>query len=77
MSLPVFLVHLVPQLSISITHNKCPTTLLHLLINCISATSAVQKLFLKGKYILHFTDFLITGLCHSSANCWFSESELE
>ena len=49
-------------LKISITHNKNLTTLLNLLINCISAKSAPQILSLNAECTFHFLDFLIIGL---------------
>ena len=45
--------------------------LLYLLINCISSTSATQIIFLRVGYTLHFSNFLIIGLCNYCANCWF------
>ena len=52
----------------SITHNKNLNPLLNLLINSISARSAPQVLSIKGECALLFSDFLIIGLCISSAN---------
>ena len=52
----------------SITHNKKRISLLNLLINCISARSAPQMLPIKGECTFHFLNFLIIGLCNSSAN---------
>ena len=53
-------------------HNKNQTSLLNLLINCISTRSAPQiTLSLKDEYTFRFSDFLIIGLCNSSANSWF------
>ena len=37
-------------------------------INCISARSATQILSIKGEYTFLFLNFLIIGLCNSSAN---------
>ena len=51
--------------------NKNRNLLLYLLINCISSTSATQIIFLTVDYTLHFSNFLITGLCNYSANCSF------
>ena len=31
---------------------------------------------LKEKYTFHFSNFLLTGLCNSSANCWFGINSL-
>ena len=53
------------------THKKNRNTLLYLLINYISSRSASQILSLKDEYIFGFSNFLITGLCKSSANYWF------
>ena len=44
--------------------------LLNLLINCVSARSAPQRLSIKDKCTFLFSIFLIIGLCNSSANCW-------
>ena len=52
----------------SITHNKNLHPLLSLFINCISARSAPQILSIKGERTLLFSNFLIVGLCNSSAN---------
>ena len=51
------------------THDKNLAHLLNLLINCISAKSAPQTLFLNEEQTLSFYFFLIIGLCNSSANC--------
>ena len=51
-----------------ITHNKKRIPLLNLLINFISAKSAAQILSIKGECTFLFLDFLIIGLCNSSAN---------
>ena len=58
-------------LKISITHNKKWISLLHLLINCISARSAPQILSIKGESVFIFWNFLIIGLCNSSPNSLF------
>ena len=50
------------------THNKNLNSLLSLLINCISARSAAQILFIKGQCTFLFLDFLIIGLCNSSVS---------
>ena len=47
-------------LKISITHNKIQNPLLNLLINCISAKSALQILSLNAEYTFFF-NFLIMG----------------
>ena len=51
-----------------ITHNKNLNPLLNLLINCISARSAPQILSIKGECTFLLLNFLIIGLCNSSAN---------
>ena len=55
----------------SITHNNNLNPLLNLLINCISARSAPQILCIKGECTFLFLNFLIIGLCNSSANTLF------
>ena len=52
----------------SITHNKKRTPLLNFLINCISARSAPQILFIKGDCTFLLSNFRIIGLRNSSAN---------
>ena len=52
----------------SITHNKNLNPLLNLLINGISAQSALQLLSIKDEGISLFSNFLIIGLCNRSAN---------
>ena len=52
----------------SITHNKNLNRSLNLLGNCISARSAPQILSIKGECTFLFSNFLIIGLCNSSAN---------
>ena len=52
----------------SITHNKNLNPLLNLLINCISARSALQILSIKVQCTFLFLNFLIIGSCNSSAN---------
>ena len=49
-------------------HNKYLNLLLYLLFNCISAKSAPQILSIKGDYTFLLLNFLIIGLCNSSAN---------
>ena len=59
---------------IPITHNKKRNSLLNLLINGISARSLPQILSIKGEYTFQFSNFLIIGLCNSSAKSkglWF------
>ena len=53
------------------THNTNLIPLLRLLVNCISARSAPQILTLNDEYAFLFLNFLIIGLCNSSANCSF------
>ena len=53
----------------SVTHKNL-NPLLNLLINYISARSAPQILSIKGDCTFLFLNFLIIGLCNSSANCW-------
>ena len=55
----------------SISHNKNLNPLLSLLINCISARSATQILSIKVECTFLFLNFLIIGLCNSSANSLF------
>ena len=50
--------------------------LLHLLINCISARSSPKILSIKGYFTFLFSNFLIIGLCNSSANSLFNISLL-
>ena len=50
-------------------HNKNRNPLFYLLISCISARSAPQVLSLKDEYTFRFSNFLVIGLCNSSANC--------
>ena len=57
-------------LEISIKYNKNLNPLLNLFINCISARSAPQVLSIKVECTFSFLNFLITGLCKSSANSW-------
>ena len=42
--------------------------LFYLLNNCMSAKSTPQMLSLNDEYTLRLLNFLITGLCNSSAN---------
>ena len=53
------------------TLNKKRNPLLNLLINCISARSAPQILSIKDECNFLFLNFLIIGLCSSSANSLF------
>ena len=53
----------------SITHKKNLNLLLNLLISCVSAKSAHQILPIKGECTFLLLNFLIIGLCSSSANC--------
>ena len=55
----------------SITNNKKQITLLDLLIKCISVRSVPQILSIKVECTFLFKNFLITGLCDSSANFLF------
>ena len=55
----------------SITQNKKRIPLLNLLINCISARSVPQILSIKIECTFLSLNFLIIGLCNSSANSWF------
>ena len=55
----------------SITHNKKRIPLMDLLINCISERSAPQIFSIKGECTFLFLNFIITGLCYSSANSLF------
>ena len=52
----------------SIINNKNLNHLLNLLINCISARSAPQIFSIKGECTFLLLNFLIIGLCNSSAN---------
>ena len=54
----------------SITHNKNLNPLSHLLINYISTRSAPQILSIEGDCTFVLLNFLIIGLCNSSANSW-------
>ena len=38
--------------------------------------SASQILFLKDEYTFPFSNFLIIGLCNSSANCYIAKSKV-
>ena len=55
----------------SITHNKNLYPLLNLLINYISSRSALQILSVKGECTFSIWNFLVIGLCNSSANFLF------
>ena len=52
----------------SITHNKHLNPLSNLLMNCISAKSALQILLIKGECTFLLLNILIIGFCNSSAN---------
>ena len=52
-------------------HNKKQIPLLNLVNNCISAKSEPQMLSIKGECTFHFSNFLVIGLCNSSANSLF------
>ena len=52
----------------SITHNENINSLLNFLNNCISTKSAPQILSIKGECTFLLLNFLIIGLCNSSAN---------
>ena len=58
---------------ISITNNKKQIPLSNLLINCISARSAPQILSIKDECTFRFLNFVIMGLCNSSANLVFEK----
>ena len=51
------------------THNKERIPLLYLLISCISARPESQVLSIKNECTFRFSNFLLTDLCNSSANC--------
>ena len=55
----------------SITLNKSLNPSSNLLINYISARSAPQILSIKDECTFPFSNFLIIGLCNSSANSLF------
>ena len=57
-------------LKISITYNKKRILLLNVLLNCILARSTPQILSIKDECNFRFQNFVIIGLCNSSANCW-------
>ena len=52
----------------STTHNKNLNSLLNLLINCMYARSAPQILSIKDECNFLLLNFVIIGLCNSSAN---------
>ena len=56
----------------SIAHNKKRILLLCLLINCISAKSALKMLSIKDKHTLRCWNFLVITLCSSEAYFWFN-----
>ena len=49
-------------------NNKKLSSLLHLLINCISARSAPQLFSIKDECTFLLLNFLIIGLCNCSAD---------
>ena len=51
------------------THNTEHIPLLYLHINSISARSTCYTTSIKDENISHFSNFLMIGLCDSSANC--------
>ena len=52
----------------SLKHNKNLNPISDLLINCIAAKSKIQILSVKGECTYLSLNFLIIGLCNSSAN---------
>ena len=56
---------------ISLTHIKKKIPLLNLLFNSMLIRSAPQILSIKDEYTFRFLQFLIIGLCNSSANSLF------
>ena len=56
-------------LKTSMAHNKNQNLFLYSLINCISARSPPQILFLKDEHTLRFSNILINDWRNSSANC--------
>ena len=62
-------------LKISITHNKSRLPLLYLFNTWTTTRSTHQMSFLMEEYT--FSNFLIIGLPYSSANCCFSEFQLQ
>ena len=55
----------------SIAHNENLNPLLNLPINCISARSAPKIFSIKGECTFLFLNFVVIGLCNSSANSLF------
>ena len=55
----------------SVIHTKKRIILLNLLINCISARLAGQILSIEVEYTFCVSNFLIIGVCNSSASSWF------
>ena len=49
-------------------HNKNLNALLNLLMNCITARSTPQILYIKDECNFFSLNFLIVGFCNSSAN---------
>ena len=58
-------------LKTSLTHNENLIPILNLLINYISAKSALQILSLNDEYTFLLLKFAKIGLWNSSASCWF------
>ena len=52
----------------SVPQNTKQIPLLNLLMNCISARSALEILSIKDVYTFRFLNFQIIGLCNSSTN---------
>ena len=57
----------------SIKYNEKQIPLLYIHINCKSARSALQMLHLKDEYTSCFLNFVIIGLCNSTANCFYQQ----
>ena len=57
-------------------HDKNLNPLLKLLINCIPARSALQILSIKDECTFLFSNFLIIGLCNSSANSLLEKNSI-
>ena len=58
-------------LKILTIHNKKQNPILNVVVNYISARSVPQILYIKGEYTFRLWNFLVIGLCNSSANSWF------
>ena len=54
----------------SITHSKNLNPLSNLIIGCKSARLAPQTFSTNGDCTFILLNFLITGFCNFSANCW-------